>query len=71
MVIIRDLAGNIIGKEASAHYTPTRKLRNAREQQLCDKAANHRRVQADLEPVHDDAGQRCTCEDAPCCHHYA
>ena len=36
MVIIRDLQGNIIGKEASASYTPTRKLRAAHEQKLCD-----------------------------------
>ena len=38
MVIIRDNNGNIIGKEASAHYVPTRKLRNAHEQKLCDAA---------------------------------
>lgn len=36
MVIIRDNAGNIIGKEASSKYVPTRLLRNRREQQLCD-----------------------------------
>ena len=38
MVIIRDNNGNVIGKEASAHYVSTRKLRNAHEQALCDKA---------------------------------
>lgn len=36
MVIIRDNSGNIIGKEASGGYTPTRKLRAAHEQRLCD-----------------------------------
>jgi len=38
MVIIRDLVtGEVIGKEASARYVPTRKLRAAHEQALCDK----------------------------------
>ena len=37
MIIIRDLDGNIIGKEASGTYTPTRVLRNRREKELCDK----------------------------------
>ena len=38
MVIIRDNNGNVIGKQASERYVPTRKLRNAHEQRLCDKA---------------------------------
>lgn len=36
MVIVRDLAGNIIGKEASQSYVSTRTLRNAHERKLCD-----------------------------------
>ena len=38
MVIIRDNTGKVIGTEASAHYTPMRKLRAANEQRLCDRA---------------------------------
>ena len=37
MVIIRDIHGNIIGKEASSGYVSTRTLRNRHEQELCDK----------------------------------
>ena len=38
MVIIRDINGNIIGKQASEPYVATRKLRARHEQALCDKA---------------------------------
>ena len=54
MVIIRDNNGNIIGKEASAHYVPTRKLRNAHEQKLCDRAMGITRD----EPTPEAIGER-------------
>jgi hypothetical protein len=95
MVIVRDINGNIISKEASQPYVSTRRLRNAHEQALCDKAmgidrtaereaaqerararaqrrllrTNMRRVDAGLEPIYDNAGARCGCEDYPCCGH--
>jgi hypothetical protein len=50
MVIIRDLeTGEVIGKEASARYVPTRKLRAAREQALCDAACGIDRTALALE----------------------
>jgi hypothetical protein len=85
MIIIRDNNGNIIGKEASATYTPTRVLRARREQELCDKQMgivrepkrtssldthNMRRAQCSLEPLYDNHGYKpCSCEDYPCCGH--
>lgn len=74
MIIIRDNSGNIVGKQASQHYTPTRVLRARHEQALNDAQmgivrdpqperthldkVNLRRALRGHEPLQNDAGFR-------------